>query len=144
MSAQVLDRAHIQTPFSYELRCYQVHPGPIANQASRFHKIYDGGAQIGTAEPSVPGVFIPKRGRELTVGWLVYGLGRTRLGGQAPLVPTPPSRFNACFLWLALSFASFKDSFSGSLHSAHHWPSFPQLKQWPHLSASLAVLMTAT
>ena len=62
MSAQVLDRAHIQTPFSYELRCYQVHPGPIVNQASCFHTIYDGSAQIGTAEPSVPGVFIPKLG----------------------------------------------------------------------------------
>ena len=65
-------------------------------------------------------------------------------GGQAPLVLTPPSQFNACFLWLALSFASFKDSFSGSLHSAYRWPSFPQLKQRPHLSASLTVLMMAT
>ena len=62
MSTQILDRAHIQTPFLYELRWYQVHSGPIVNQASRFHTIYDGGAQIGTAEPSVPGVFIPKRG----------------------------------------------------------------------------------
>ena len=65
-------------------------------------------------------------------------------GGWAPFVPTPPSQFNACFLRLAISFASFKDSFSGSLHSAHRWPSFPQLKQRPHLSASLAVLITAT
>ena len=55
VSIQVLDRTHIQAPLSYKLWCYQVHSGPIIDQARGFHTIYDGGAQIGTAEPPVPG-----------------------------------------------------------------------------------------
>ena len=82
------------------------------------------------------------------MGLLVFGLGqiglgRTRLGGQAPLAPAPPSWFNDCLLWFAHSFAHFKESLSGSVHSAQRWPSLPQLKQWPHRSASSDMAITA-
>ena len=90
--------------------------------------------RLALLSPSVSWGLHSKTRRELTVGRLVFGLGRTHVGGAGlPLVLTPPSRFNACFL-------RFLDSFSGSLHSAHRWPSFPQLKQRPHLFSLISCI----
>ena len=78
------------------------------------------------------------------MGLSIFGLGRTHLGGRAPLALALPSRFNDRLFWFALSLARFNESLSGSVHSAQRWPSLPQLKQRPHRSASSAIAITAT
>ena len=64
------------------------------------------------------------------MGLLVLGLGRIGLGhtclggGQAPLALAPPSQFNNCLLRFARSFARFKESLSGSVHSPNDGPPY--------------------
>ena len=50
------------------------------------------------------------------------GLGRTHLGGWAPLALAPPTRFNDCLFRFALSLAHFNESLSGSVHSTNGDP----------------------
>ena len=65
-------------------------------------------------------------------------------GVRLPWPPAPPSQFNDYLLRFACSFPRFKESLSGSVHSAKRWPSLLQLKQRPHRSASSAMAITAT
>ena len=45
MIIKVLDRAYLQASILHELRCYQVHPGPIIYQTGGLHTIYHCRAQ---------------------------------------------------------------------------------------------------